>query len=90
METTMISLEDLNAAVTAAVNAALDAREGSRKKVLLSREAVAGRLHVDVSTLWRWNKANYLNVVKIGRRSWYREEDVHMIETGEMKVPVHE
>ena len=87
MESKMISLEDLNAAVTAAVNAALDAREGARKKVMHSREAVADRLHVNVSTLWRWQHSGYLRVVKIGRRCWYHEDDVRRIETGEMRVP---
>lgn len=71
-----------------AVQNALDARE--RKKgetTLISRDAAARRLGVDVSTLWRWNKSGYLKVsTRIGRSCWYTEAAIRRVERGEREV----
>ena len=43
----------------------------------LTREEVAKLLHVDYSTLWRWNKLNILCPNKVGpRRVMYKYSDV--------------
>lgn len=80
----IFTIEELNAAVCAAVNAALDARDAARKNVMLSRKAVAKRLHVNASTLWRWNRDGYFRGIKIGGRMWYSEEAVEALEKGRL------
>ena len=82
---TMIN-EDMNAAITSAVNAALEAREKNRKRTLFSRKATAQRLHVDLSTLWRWARAGFLEPVRIAGRLWYDEGDIERIERGEIEA----
>ena len=81
------SYDELRAAVSTAVNAALDEREAKKATVLLSRKAVAERLHVNVSTLWRWNHSGYFRVTtKLGKKVMYSEEAVAKFEKGEMKA----
>lgn len=85
MELENFTNDELRAAITAAVNAALDAREAKKATVLLSREAVAERLHVDVSTLWRWDRCGYFPATtRLGRRIFYSEEAVAKLERGEI------
>lgn len=79
----IMTIDELNAAISAAVNAALDAREKAGKKVFLSRKATAIRLRKDVSTLWRWAKTGYLTPIRQGGRIVYAESDVIRIEGGE-------
>lgn len=75
--------DEIRAVISAAVNAALDARDAKKTTVLLGREAVAERLRVDVSTLWRWNRSGYFRVTtKLGRKVMYSEEAVEMLEKG--------
>lgn len=73
-------------AVMKAVNAALDAREEKKREILLSREAVAERLHVNVATLWRWAKSNYLSPTRIGRKVWYYESQIERLLHGEKEA----
>lgn len=78
-----MTIDELNAAIHDAVNAALDARESGRRLVLLSREATAKRLHVNVSTLWRWKRSGYLLPAKtLGRRDWYSIDAIELHENG--------
>ena len=43
----------------------------------LTREEVSKLLHVDFSTLWRWNKLKLLCCIKVGpRRVMYKYSDV--------------
>lgn len=44
-----------------------------------SRDQVAKMLDVDKSTLWRWNKRNYLKPIEIGGKRRYRMSDVKQI-----------
>ena len=81
-----MSIEELNAAVSAAVNSALDAREKAHRKVYLSRKETARRLGRDVSTLWRWAKTGYLTPIRRGGRVVYWESDVLRIERGESEM----
>lgn len=81
-----MTIDELNEVVANAINAALDAREVNKKTLLLSRKAVAKRLHVDVSTLWRWNRSGYLRAHKVGGKIWYYEESVAKLERGEISA----
>jgi transcriptional regulator with PAS, ATPase and Fis domain len=47
-----------------------------------SVEQVAKMLDVDKSTLWRWNKHNYLKPISIGGKRRYRMKDVKRILEG--------
>lgn len=82
METINMTIDELNAAISAAVNAALDARESKRRDTLVSRDSCAQRLRVSKSTLWRW-ASGYLVPVRIGNRVWYTEESIRQVERGE-------
>lgn len=86
MEKNSIINEDLAAAITSAVNAAIDAREKNKKRTFVSRKATAQRLHVDPSTLWRWDKSGFLQPVRIAGRLWYDEGDIERLENGEIEA----
>lgn len=58
-------------------------KEAKKSTILVSREATAKRLHVNVSTLWRWGIAKYpICPIKIGGKVWYRESDIVKLENG--------
>lgn len=78
----VVSEEQLKSIVGEAVSSALAAREENKKQTLLTRKKVSERLNVDNSTLWRWDKSNYLKAIKVGKAVMYREEDVIAIEEG--------
>lgn len=69
------SNELINRAVTE-VAAAVKAAEEER---LLTREEVKEMCNVCDTTLWLWNKRNYLKVVKVGNKVRYRLTDVKRI-----------
>lgn len=82
----IMSLEDLNEAIINAVNAAFDARDkGEDTTTLISREAAAQILGVDLSTLWRWDRDGYFKpFTRIGRAVWYREKDIRDFKEGKI------
>lgn len=86
MEKIQISLDDLNSIITKAVQTAMDARDRkSEETTLVSREAAAARLGVDVSTLWRWDRSGYFKVsTRIGRACFYTESSLRSLERGEI------
>ena len=48
--------------------------------VLVSRDEARAQLGgPDPSTMWRWEKAGYLNPVRIGARVFYRRSDLDRI-----------
>ena len=51
----------------------------------LTRRVTSEMLGVDQSTLWRWNKENYLCSMKIGGKTRYKLSDVKRI-LGEVAV----
>ena len=69
------SNELINRAVTE-VAAAVKAAEEEK---LLTREEVKEMCNVCDTTLWLWNKRNYLKVVKVGNKVRYRLTDVKRI-----------
>lgn len=55
-------------------------REQRRGDSLVPREEARRRLGgPDPSTMWRWEKAGYLEPVRIGTRLFYRESDIEGI-----------
>jgi hypothetical protein len=88
MEKVTMTIDELNTAISFAVNAAIDARElkdvASGKKTYLSRIATAKRLDRNVSTLWRWARKGHLTPVHVGGRVMYAEDDIIRIENGEI------
>ena len=47
-----------------------------------SRNETARRLGVNLSTLWHYDKKNYLSPVKVGGRRLYKESDIQRILEG--------
>jgi len=85
----LISRQELDDLIRQAVQAAVSELETKRKHEeearLLTRMAVSDRLHVDCSTLWRWERAGYLQPVRLGRYVYYRAGDVLRLERGEIE-----
>ena len=52
------------------------------KERLLSPKEASCKLHVDLSTLWRWDKAGYLKKVKLGNKAYYRMSDINKLMEG--------
>ena len=52
---------------------------GDEDLTLLTRDEAAELLHVNLATLWRWNKEGYLPAVKVGAKTMYRKEDLAKI-----------
>lgn len=50
-----------------------------KNETYLSRDEVAEMLRVDKSTLWRWNRDNYLVHIEVGGKRRYRMSDVKQI-----------
>ena len=46
---------------------------------LLTKQEVMDRLDVSCTTLWLWEKKNYLMPVKIGRKVFYRTGDINRL-----------
>lgn len=59
--------------------------KSSSETVWLTAEQVAERLGVDRSTLWRWEREEYLIPERFGRRVRYAESAVTLIELTEKK-----
>jgi hypothetical protein len=78
--------DELMSMIRKAVEEALANSLSSKKEVLLTRAAVAKRLKVDCSTLWRWAQAGYLRPIHISSRVWYRQSDVERLERGEREA----
>ncbi|MBQ4388807.1 MAG: hypothetical protein II824_02390 [Bacteroidales bacterium] len=69
-------------AIKAAVNEAMNERDRQTQESFLKRRDTAKRLAVDLSTLWRWEKAGYLIPIRRGGRLWYAESDIIKLENG--------
>ena len=78
----VLSPEDLEQAIRTVVSELLTQREEERADRRITRAAARSRLHVDDTTLWRWDKSGYLPAIRIGRAVYYRESDIKKIEEG--------
>ncbi|MCL2435236.1 MAG: helix-turn-helix domain-containing protein [Lentimicrobiaceae bacterium] len=50
------------------------------------RKQAAEKLNVDLSTLWRWARENYLIPVKVGKKVLYKLSDIERIMKGGSNV----
>lgn len=78
----ILTAPDLEKAIRDVVSDLLIKQEESQREAKLTRAAVRTRLHVDDTTLWRWDKSGYLKAIRYGRSVYYREADVKKIEEG--------
>ena len=78
-----ITGEDLhkfsNELITRAVSEVAAALKGAEEDRLLTRDEVKDMCGVCDTTLWLWNKRNYLKAVKVGSKVRYRFSDVRSI-----------
>lgn len=78
----IVSAPDLERAVRNVALEILAKQEEQKEDPLVPRNLVNERLHVDNSTLWRWDKTGYLKAIRIGRSVYYKESDVKRLEGG--------
>ena len=83
----MITMDDeerFKELIEQAVTEAIAPFAKPHKPVLISRVAVAKRLNVSATTLWRWANDGYLPVVaRLGRQVFYSENSIRSLETGQ-------
>lgn len=80
----VISAPELETVLRNVLSDLLAQQEETKQDALVPRNIVNERLHVDNSTLWRWDKSGYLKAVRIGRAVYYRESDVKRLEGGSL------
>jgi predicted DNA-binding transcriptional regulator AlpA len=51
----------------------------NKGEVYYTAEQVCGMLSIDISTLWRWNKRDYLTPIKVGGLRRFRRSDINRI-----------
>ena len=78
----VLSASDLETAIRNVLSEFLAKQEEQKEAALVRRNEVNKRLHVDNSTLWRWDHTGYLKAVRIGRSVYYKESDVKRLEGG--------
>lgn len=77
-----MTIGDLKCLIKEAVEEAIKQNDNMKPKKakkedkLLTREETAKFLKVEKETLWNWNKKGELKALKIGRRVYYKEEDI--------------
>ena len=49
---------------------------------LMTRLEVQDKLNISPTTLWHWEKAKYLGPVKLGRRVFYKRQDIEKLICG--------
>lgn len=47
-----------------------------KEETYLTANETADKLGVNLSTLWRWDRSDYLKKIKVGKKIIYRESDV--------------
>lgn len=85
MEIIQMTKEEYNASIENAVMMALAKYEEHRNAVLITREETAARLHVNLTTLWRWEKTGFLvPKTRIAGKLYYDLTRVLQLERGEI------
>lgn len=51
-------------------------------KEMMTADEVCSLLHVNRSTLWRWDKDEYLKNVKVGKKLMYKRDEVEKVLNG--------
>lgn len=60
-----------------------------KEETYLTKAQAAEKFGVCETTLWAWDKANYLKPVKIGKRSFYAQSDIdRLLNNKDGKLPV--
>ena len=54
----------------------------SDQKSLITKKEVMEKLNISSTTLWIWEKRKYLIPVKIGRRIFYKRQDIEELTKG--------
>ena len=78
----MISAADLERILRYLVNDLISEREEVKKETYISANQVSNLLGVSKSTLWRWEKENYLVPVRVGNKLRYKESEVKQLMEG--------
>ena len=78
----VVNKEDLSHIIRDIIADKIEEYETTKKERLLSKKQVADRIGVDKSTLWRWEKENYLVPIRFGKKVRYKESDIIEIEEG--------
>ena len=78
----MISAADLERILRNLVNDLISEREEVKKETYISANQVSNLLGVSKSTLWRWEKENYLVPVRVGNKLRYKESEVKQFMEG--------
>ncbi len=78
----MISAADLERILRNLVNDLISEREEVKKETYISANQVSNLLGVSKSTLWRWEKENYLVPVRVGNKLRYKESEVKQLMEG--------
>ena len=74
----VVNRDDLKFMFTEWIQEELNKRT-KKQEVYLSRTKTALMLGVTLSTLWRWDKENYLTPVRVGGKVLYRESDIQKV-----------
>ena len=69
----MISAADLERILRNLVNDLISEREEVKKETYISANQVSNLLGVSKSTLWRWEKENYLVPIRFGKKVRYKK-----------------
>lgn len=77
-----INAFDLKEAFLQWNNEARQAAPVVKEEAFLTAQETANKLGCAVSTLWRWNKNNYLRSIKVGSKVRYRESDIQKLMEG--------
>ena len=56
--------------------------DSSDQESLITKKEVMEKLNISSTTLWIWEKRIYLVPVKIGRRIFYRRQDIEDLTNG--------
>ena len=78
----MISAADLERILRNLVNDLISEREEVKKETYISANQVSNLLGVSKSTLWRWEKENYLVPVRVGNKLRSKESEVKQLMEG--------
>ena len=78
----MISAADLEHILRNLINDLISEREEVKKETYISANQVSNLLGVSKSTLWRWEKENYLVPVRVGNKLRYKESEVKQLMEG--------
>ena len=62
--------------------AEIEKANSSKQDELITKKEVMENLNVSPTTLWLWEKRKYLVPVKIGRRVFYKHQDINKLMEG--------